>query len=144
MAKLSKTFLLIGAILSLVLAGSFVICAIVFFVMGSPAMKEMLIQLLEEAEIHTDFPGTPEQQATAIQALFASFGGVFLFFGLISVASGVVAFIGRQKWTKGLLIANIVLGLMSAEFNAAGGILGLIATARIERNNRRNNIIDAE
>ena len=144
MAKLSKTFLLIGAILSLVLAGTFVICGIVFFVMASPALTDMIVKLLEEAKVHSDIPGTPEEQAAAIQAFAAGLGGMFIFFALISIASGVVGFIGRQKWTKGLLIANIVLGLMSAEFNAAGGILGLIATARIERNNRRNNIIDAE
>ena len=144
MAKLSKTFLLIGAILSLVLVGTFIICGIVFLVFSSPAIKDMLVELLEKAEIHTDVPGTPEEQAAAIQAIFLAFGLVFMFLSLFSLASAIVAFAARKKPSTGLLVANIVLGLMSGEFNAAGGILGIIANARIERNNRRSNIVDAE
>ena len=142
MSKLSKTFLLIGAILSLIVAVTMVICGIVFLAFSAPAVKEYIIELLEQAEIHTDIPGTPAEQAASIQTIFMSIGIVFMIWAVVCVISAVVAFVGRNKQTNGLLVANIVLGLFSGEFNTAGGILGLIANARIERNNRRNNVVD--
>ena len=145
MAKLSKTFLLIGGILAILLLVTFLALSAVFIALGSPMTTEVIRQLLEEGSINSDLPGTIEEQIAAIQIIFVSIGVVFACFVPFEIASIIVAFKGRKSFTKGLLTANIVFGILSASsFNIAGGIIGLIANARIERNNRNSNVVDAQ
>ena len=134
MRRLSNTFLLVGGILSFVLLGCFVLAAIGCFLFNIP----MIVDLVREALLQVMTPEAANKTIMAIQAGSIASGVFFLLFAALCIPSGVVAMKARNNPSRGLLVANIVFGLIScAEFNAAGGILGLIRNAREERNQRR-------
>lgn len=144
MARLSRTFLLVGGIIGLVLVGVLLLCSAPFFVFSAPFFKEYIVQGLESGASQSSFPGTPEEQATAIQIMLLCFGICSAVWIIPSVLCSLFSFKARKNPTKGALIVSIVFGSIVTGFTVAGGILGLIAKARQERNDRRNNIVDAQ
>ena len=131
MKKASEILLLIGFILAIVGAVGLFITAIVFFVLGSPAMREMIIEGINNGTIVINgFTGTAEEAATIYQAAMLGTGFGMLVGAAVEVGGAVVCFLARQKQRQGLYIATIVLGALGAgACLIVGGIFGLVACA---------------
>lgn len=126
MRKTANTLILVGAILSIVMAVSFLISAIVFFVISSDAVIE---QILKEAT----YDVSEEEARIALKATFITLGVVFAFVSTFDVVNAIIAFTGRKKESKAAYILNIVFGLLSGvEVNAAGGVVGTIYATKKE------------
>ena len=107
--------------------------AAAFFVFGSPVFKDLIIRGLEEGSINSDFPGTIEQVADAIQIMFISMAITFIVLGIFSSANIFFSFKGRNNDKKGFFIANIVLGVLSGnDINVVAAVFGLIKGNTIE------------
>lgn len=131
MKKASEILLLIGFILGIISAVGTLVTSIVFFVLGSPAFTDILIEGLKDGSTKTDFPGTPEEQAALIQGIFSTVGACCIFGMLVEVAAVIVAFFARQRQKQGLYIATIVLGaLCGGVCLVVGSIFGLVAVNR--------------
>ena len=141
MRKLSNTFLLVGGIISIVLAACLLLSAIIMFIGATPACGDLLAKLVDKIPNKGD--ASTEDIVKAIQLAFVVSGVFCIFMGALAIPSIVVSFKARQNPTANLLICNIVFGLLcGSEFNAAGGILGLIRNKREERN--KNRVVDAQ
>lgn len=146
MKRIGRTLIRVGGILAIVYSACFALAMVVFIVLATPLFTQTLISGLNNETIQSAFPGTPEEQALAIQIMF---GVMAAGFGLVAgfcLASVIVSFKTlKEDNKKGLYIANIVFGLLSGVyFNTAGGVLGVIAITRQERKDRRNKIVDAQ
>lgn len=133
MRRLSNVFLKISAILGIVVAVCLSLTAILFFVLGSPALKD---------EFMENYTGNlpPEEGVAVIQGMLIGFGVWFLITAALAIASAVVSSKARDSQDKTLLIWAIVLGALSlTEVGIAGGIIGIIATDR----ERRSGVINA-
>ena len=141
MRKLSNAFLLVGGIIAFVLMACFLLGALACFLFNVPIVVEMV----HEALLHFMTPEEAEKAVLAAQAGSIAGGVTLIFFAALCIPSGVVALKARNNPTQGLLVANIVFGLIScSEFNVAGAILGLIRNAREERNQKREEKAKAE
>ena len=146
MKRIARTLIRVGGILAIVWAACFALAMVVFIVLATPVFTQTLVDGLSNEQIQSTFPGTPEEQALAIQIMFATMAVAFGLVAGFGLASAIVSFkCLKEDNRKGLYIANIVFGLLSSSYlNAAGGILGTIALTRQERRDRRNKIIDAK
>ena len=64
----------------------------------------------------------------------AAYGWYFVIMYVATIANIFVSFMGKNSKSKGMLIANIVLGFLSGiTLNAVGGILGLIDAANSKK-----------
>ena len=129
MKKASEILLLIGFILAIISAVGLFIAAIIFFVLGSPAMKEMIIEGINNGSIVVNgFKGTAEEAATIYQAAMLGSGIAMLFAMAVEIAGAIVCFLARQRKVQGLYIATIVLGALGAgACLIVGSIFGLVA-----------------
>lgn len=135
MRKASDIILLVGAIVSIVCAVTFLIIGIVFAMLGQLPTEE-IIQAINEGKYTTDVPGTPEQKALAVKSVLTGTGVFFLIVGVMSIVNAVLGFVARAKHSLGLYVANIVFGVLSlTEITLVGGIFGLIANGQ-EANNK--------
>lgn len=133
MKKASQILLLIGMILSFVLAAIYLFAGIAFIIVGLPFMQPYYVEALEAGKIDTSFVGTPEECALYIRIVFLVIGGIFIPWTAMAIANGVIAALGRKKQTKVFYILNIVFGLLSgAEVNAVGGVFGLFTLPKRE------------
>lgn len=126
MKKASKTLLIIGAILSIVLAVTWFILSIVYFVIGAAfsAVKAGSASMTVDQWNEILKAGGIDK----VISHYTTGGVIFLILFLFALASCILAFIAKNRENKGLFIANIVLGLAcGAELNAIGGVLGLVA-----------------
>ena len=140
MKKASKILLLVGGIMSLVLAGIVLILSITFTVLGSPAVVEAIREGIEKGQITTSAANT-EAAVIIFQSTMITTAIFFYIWTVILIINGIIALISRGKTSKGLYIASIILGFASGvEVNAVGGIFGIIGTRR----ERREQIIDVE
>ena len=140
MRKVSNILLLVGGICAIVCAVSLLVTAIVFFVGGSSVLSNFLTPILEKEGVND-----PEKVTLIIQLCSIFMGIFFLLMAIFAVPSAIVSFAAQKKPTKGLLIANIILGYLSgSSYNMAGGIVGLIANAREERKAKNSNVVDAQ
>ena len=129
MRKVSNILLLIVGIYSIVAAVSLFITAIVFFVGGTPLLGHYLEPLLVEAGIDD-----PERITFLIQICSISCGVSMLWVAILCIPSAILSFKARKNPTKGLLLANVIVGyLCGTTYNVVGGILGLIYNARLAR-----------
>ena len=141
MRKTSRTMLLVGMILAIVYIALFVLIAIGCFIFSGVAVSSGLIEFIAEKAGINDTEGL----AIAVVASFVAMGVFFIIMGCFAIPTAVVAKKARDNPTKGLCIANIVFGLLCGTyFSVAGGVLGLIATSREERNARREKVVDAQ
>ena len=126
MRKTANTLILVGAILSIALAVSFLISAIVFFVISSDAVIE---EILKEAT----YDVSEEEAKIILKTTFITLGVVFAFVSTFDVINAIIAFVSRKKESKAAYILNIVFGLLSGvEVNAAGGVVGTIYITKKE------------
>ncbi len=125
MKKASNIILLIGAIIGFVTAISLSICGIIFLVLGSPTMVQIIKEGIQNGTLETT-----ESLDVAIaiwQATFISMGVFMLLFQLVMLASSIVGLIARKRESKPLYVVAIVLGAIGNEIILAGAILGRIA-----------------
>ena len=146
MKRIGRTLIRVGGIISIVYAACFALAMVVFIVLAAPVFTSTLINGLSNESIQSTFPGTPEEQALAIQIMFGVMAAVFGLLAGFNLACALVSFKCLKEDTKkGLYIANVVFGLLSGVyFNTAGGVLGIIALTKQERRDRRNKIVDAQ
>ena len=144
MKRLSKSFLRVGGIIDIVIAASMFITVIVFAILASPVFTDALVKGFENGTAHTAAPGTPEEQAFAVQIVFLGLAVGFSFIVVGAIIASIFSFKAVKNYNKGMLIANIVLGFAcGSKFSAAAGILGTIALARENRNASRQEVVDA-
>ena len=129
MRNLSKTFLRVNAVLSYVFAGLFALAAIIFFVVGSPLISDLIAEESREG-------------AAAYAISMNVSGGVFLALTAMAILSGVFSGKARSQEKNALIMAIVFSALSGTEFGVAGGIIGLIANAKQARQDRINNIVD--
>ena len=129
MLRLSNTFLRVNAILSYVFAGLFGLAAIIFFIVGSPLISDLIA---EESEVG----------AVAYSTSMYVSGGIFLALTVMAILSGIFSNKAKSQVKNDLIIAIVFSALSGTEFGVAGGILGLVAAARQARKDRINNIVD--
>ena len=142
MRKISNILLLIGGIYAIVSAVALLVMGIVFLTGGSlPIIGHYLEQALHQAGIDD-----PDRVALAIQLASILSGVTFLLMALLCIPSCVVSFAARKNPTKGLLIANIVIGYFcGTTYHVVGGILGLIYNWRLAKKEAREpKVIEAE
>ena len=129
MRRLSQTFLRVNAVLSYVFAGLFALAAIIFFVVGSPLISDLIAEESREG-------------AAAYAISMNISGGIFLALTAMAILSGVFSGKARSQEKNALIMAIVFSALSGTEFGVAGGIIGLIANARQARQDRINNIVD--
>ena len=143
MRRISRTMLMVGMVFAFISIGVCLLAAIGFIVTACiPAMQDVWLKIAEEAHMES-----PDAFAIFMTSMLITFGVVMIFIAGLSIPTAVVAKKARsqEEPSNGILIANIVLGFVCGTyFSVAGGILGFIANKRIERNRRRENIIDAK
>lgn len=133
MKKASQILLLVGMILSFVLACVYLLCGVAFIICGLPFMQPYIEEAIKAGKIDTSFVGTVEECAAYIRYVFISTGAAFMVFVPLAIANGVIASIGRKKQTKVFYIMNIVFGILSGtEVNAVGGVFGLFTLPKRE------------
>ena len=131
MKKASRILLLVGAIVSIFYVVVFGILSIVFGIFGSDAAKQAIIDGLNDGSIKTSIQGTPEEIASALQAVFAALSVVFVLFMIASIACAVISFIARAKQNRPMYIVAIVFAVISGTlFGIPGGIFGIVALAQ--------------
>ena len=136
MGKISNTMLKIGMILSIVCSAILLFTSPFLITIGvSPHIREMIIEGVKNGDINSDY--APEIAAAIVQGLALGAGITYVLLGALCVADAIVASLTLKEPSRGRYIACIVLGTMSTNFTIAGGILGLIYSARVERNKRR-------
>ena len=129
MRRLSQTFLRVNAVLSYVFAGLFALAAIIFFVVGSPLISDLIAEESREG-------------AAAYAISMNISGGIFLALTAMAILSGVFSGKARSQEKNALIMAIVFSALSGTEFGVAGGIIGLIANAKQARQDRINNIVD--
>ena len=142
MRRASNILLLVGGIYAIVCAVTFFVMGIVFLTGGSlPIIGHYLEEAFRQADIDD-----PEKVRLLIQITSISCGVTFIFCAVLCIPSCIVSFVARKNPTKGLLIANIVIGyLCGTTYNVVGGILGLVYNWRLARKEAREpKVIDAQ
>lgn len=144
MRRLSRAFLLVGMILAFVFIGVFALTAIGFFVAAAPFTKDIFMKAFESSGANSSFDD-PETAYLVYQIVLVICGVVMLVLAGLCIPTAVVTSKARKNPARGLLVATIVFSVICGTyFGIAGAILGLIANKREERNNRRNNVVDAQ
>ena len=141
MRRASNILLLVGGIYSIVCAVTFFVTAIVFFVGGTPIYGRYLEEALIQAGIDD-----PERVRLLVQLSSILCGVAFIICAILCIPSAILSFVARNKPTKGLLIANIVIGyLCGTTYNVVGGILGLIYNWRLAKKEaRQSQVVDVQ
>ncbi len=129
MRNLSKTFLKVNAVLSYVFAGLFALGAVIFFVVGSPLISDLIAEESREG-------------AAAYAISMNVSGGIFLGLTIMAILSGVFSGKASSQEKNALILAIVFSALSGTEFGVAGGIIGLIANYKQARQDRINNIVD--
>ena len=128
MKKASQILLLVGAILSFVLAGCWFLYGLAFVLSGALG-TEKLYEYIATLGIDLNEYVPAEIAATVIIVS----GVMLMLWTGVAIASGVVGLLGRKKQNKVFYILNIVFGLLSgAEVNAVGGVFGLFTLPKRE------------
>ena len=143
MNRISNTMLRIGMILCIICGAILLFCMPFLITMGvSPHIHEMIAEAVRNGDVNSDY--APDVAAGVFQGIMLGYGIFCLIYGALCVASAIVSSKTLREPSRGRYIACIVMGCMSTGFSIAGGILGLIYQARVARNERRQQAIDAE
>lgn len=136
MGRISNVMLRIGMILCIICGATLIFCTPFLITVGvSPRIHQMIVEAVEAGNIESDY--APEIAAGIVQGIMLGTGIFCLIYGALCVAAAIVSSRTLREPSRGRYIANIVLGLMTTNFAAAGGILGLIYQARVARKQRR-------
>ena len=123
----SRVLLIIGAVVSIICALTFLILGGVFSAVGSLSLAD-IEKGIQEGTINTGFEGTVSEQAEAVKLLFTVLGAMFLVFGIACIPNAVFAFIGMGRRGNGVYVCNIIFGVLSGTaVTILGGIFGVIA-----------------
>lgn len=140
--RLSNTFLTVNMVMAFVFIGLWTLLGIMMFVMAS--MNDFIREGIQNGTIHTDAQD-PELALEIAKTVLISIGVMFVVFALLAIPSAIVSAKARNSKSTGIFIAAIILSIVSfTEFGIAGGALGIVSAKREERNDRRNNIVDAQ
>lgn len=125
MKRTSRIFLRVGAIVSLVLAGIFLLCGVTFLIISLPFFVDVIRDGVSSGEISSNV--SPD----AAVALWLSFSistcVIFLVLAAFAVVNGILGFKCLKAPNKKLLITTIVFGFLSGtELTSVGAILGII------------------
>lgn len=130
MKKASKIVLTIAGVINIILAIALFIVGIVYAVMAFVAVSSLptaeLVALIEEEMGSMDLP--EEALAMIVSAVLAvifliGFGAA----GIFVLIAGIISLKGAKAKKKGILIANIVFGVLIENWlNIVGGVLGII------------------
>ena len=117
MKTAQKILMIVAGVVSIFMIITWGICAGMFF---AGANNTEVIN-----DYTADHANVTEE---AVKVVFVSLGVMFAIFAVGSVANAIVAFKAINTSSKGLLIANIVFGVISGvTVNIVGAIFGLIA-----------------
>lgn len=129
MKRTSRIFLRVGAIVSLVLAGIFLLCGVTFLILSLPFFVDVIRDGIASGEIQSNV--SPD----AAVALWLSFSistcVIFLVLTAFAVVNGILGFKCLKAPNKKLLVTTIVFGFLSGtELTSVGAILGIISLNR--------------
>lgn len=129
MKRTSRVFLRVGAIVSLVLAGIFLLCGVTFLILSLPFFVDVIRDGVNSGEIQSNV--SPD----AAVALWLSFSistcVIFLVLTAFAVVNGILGFKCLKAPNKKLLVTTIVFGFLSGtELTSVGAILGIISLNR--------------
>ena len=145
MRKLSNSFLLVGMIICYVCLGILAICGITFTILGTPIMENAWREAFRTASQNGAANGSEDAFVIAMSVTFLTTGIIFLILAAFCVPAAICNGKARKEEERGSYVAAIVFNaLCGSGFGLAGAILGIIALARKERNDRRNNVVDAK
>jgi len=114
MRKASNSLYMIGTVLTLFALPLFAILIFVSFSISSPGYLPNIVEEIKSGAINPgDLPGTPEEQALAIQAYFRTFAIVFLVFGILNVAKFVMAITAKRSNSNPFHITVLVLSVLT-------------------------------
>jgi hypothetical protein len=135
MRKASKIILIVGGIITIVTSLVLLGVGFIFKDMGtSESYYNYTVEALKNGNLHSSFPGTPEEQATQVQLMYMIYFSVLMYFAIAGVIAGTYAICINSSKNKALFIVDIILGALSiTAVLIVGGILGLVAL------NRQNN-----
>ena len=141
MRRVSNIMLRIGMILSIICTILLVISAALLIVVGvSPAVRQLIIDGVNNGDIHSDL--SPESAALLVQSMALSGGITCAILAIVCVISAVISSQDLREPTKNRHIACIILGVFSTGLATLGGIFGLIADG--QENRRANNEVDVQ
>lgn len=124
MRRTSNILFLVSKILSIVFICIFLLLGIMFVVFA--ANEELINEVARNTTTTTNI-----DPKDVVRAVFITYAVVMLVVGALAIPNLILCSKARNNPTKGLLIANIVFGLLSGvEVNIVAAILGLIANAR--------------
>lgn len=129
MKRTSRIFLRVGAIVSLVLAGIFLLCGVTFLILSLPFFVDVIRDGVSSGEIQSNV--SPD----AAVALWLSFSistcVIFLVLAAFAIVNGILGFKCLKAPNKKLLVTTIVFGFLSGtELTSVGAILGIISLNR--------------
>lgn len=132
MKNVSRTFLLIGAILSLLAFFGFIIGGVVCIYTSKTVTIDTIRELLEKIELWYFVAGEGEERARFILPALELSGYFFIFCGILAIPTAVLAFVGRNKPTTGVLVTIIVMGIVAWNtiFVILGAIFALVANGQ--------------
>ena len=133
----------IGMILCIICGAMLIFCTPFLITVGvSPRIHQMIAEAVRNGDVNSEY--APDVAAGVFQGIMLGYGIFCLIYGALCVASAIVSSKTLREPSRGRYIACIVMGCMSTGFSIAGGVLGLIYQARVARNERRQQAIDAE
>lgn len=125
MKRTSRIFLRVGAIVSLVLAGIFLLCGITFLILSLPFFVDVIRDGVSSGEISTSV--SPDVAVVLWLSFSISTCVIFLILTAFAVVNGILGFKCLNYPNKKLLITTIVFGFLSGtELTSVGAILGII------------------
>ncbi len=133
MKKASQILLLVGAILSFVLACLYFVYGVVFIVAGALGGSH-ISELLAKLGVDLSQYGITEEQLAAAALAIGICAGVFcIVWAALAIANGAIALLGKKKQTKVFYILNAVFGTISgAIVNGVGGVFGMFTLPKNE------------
>ncbi len=148
MKKASKILLTISGVINIVGAIACIICGIVYAIMAFVAASYLPISDLQEAiqEMFASADMPEEVLRLVIAGVVALI--YFLMFGagfVLLLVCGIVNLKGAKAKKKGILIANIVFGVLEENILAiAGAVLGIIGLNKEQNAEQANNVPEPE
>ena len=117
MKTAQKILMIVAGVVSIFMVITWGICAGMFFV-GANNTEAINDYIANHGDLTEE----------AVKIVFMSIGVMFAIFAVASVINAILAFKAVNTSSKGLLIANIVFGVLSGvSVNIVGAIFGLIA-----------------
>ncbi len=127
----SNICILIGLIVSIIVAACCFISAIPFIIFGTPACTDIIRQGVEEGIIHTGADLPVEETVAVVQGVFLGIGITEIVAAIFATLNAVFSGIAHKQTSKTNYILNIVFGILSCVvINMIGAVLGLIVLTK--------------